>query len=350
MNITGICNTILDESSSAEQLRDALNAFSAACSGISGIQPDPSFSAWADDSLLQSGVAINPRAAAHCVQDYQRSVVFIRSVYAAIGTLNVRFAGTPLEIVYAGCGPFATLLLPLLSKFSAGELNITLLDIHQQALDSVNLLVEHFGFSAHAVNTIKGDACLYEHPKKLHLVIAETMQKALEQEPQFAVTANLGQQICPQGIFIPQRIDVNLSLADLELEKELYKKQHATNSIVVKNWASRYFIATLCTLSADNAAAQSRAAQHNSHTNVLELQPTVVEIPELENISRLNAALFTQIIVYDCYRLGDYEAEITLPMRCHELEPLCAGERYTVSYHLGAYPKFHFELQEYNEQ
>ncbi len=346
MNIADICNTILDETSSPGQLRDALDEFSAVCSEISGIRPAPSFSAWSDDFLLQSGVAINPRAAAHCVQDYQRSVVFIRGVYAAINVLKIRLAGAPLEILYAGCGPFATLLLPLLGKFSAGELNITLLDIHQRSLNSVKLLVEYFGFSAHEVSTIEGDACFYKHPKKLHLVIAETMQKALEQEPQFALTANLGQQIYPEGIFIPQRIDVNFSLVDLELEKNRYQNQSATDPLALKNSANRYFIATLCTLSADNAQAQSQAAQHNSHTNVLELQPTIVEIPELVNISWLHAVLFTQIIVYDCYRLGDYEAEITLPMRCHELEPLCGGDRYTVSYQLGTYPKFHFELQE----
>jgi len=349
MNIADICNAILDEASSPEQLRDALDGFSATCSEVSGIRPNSSFSAWADDSLLHSGVAINPQAAAHCVRDYQRSVVFIRGVYAALCALKIRFAGAPLEILYAGCGPFATLLLPLLGRFPPSELNITLLDIHQRSLDSANLLLEHFGFSAHSVSTVRGDACFYKHPKKLQLVIAETMQKSLEQEPQFAVTANLAQQICPEGVFIPQRIDVSLCLADLEQEKNLYKEQNATSVKAPKNSARRHFITTLCTLSADNAAAQRQAAAHNSHTNVLELQPTSLEIPQLDNISRLNAALFTQIIVYQQYCLDDYQAEITLPARCHELEPLCGGERYTVSYQLGTYPKFHFELQECNE-
>lgn len=318
--------------------------FSASCSKFSGILPNPSFDAWAEDSLLPGGVAINPQAAAHCVQDYQRSVVFIRGVHAAINALKFRFADTPLEILYAGCGPFATLLMPLLGKFSPDDLNITLLDIHQSSLDSAELVLEKFGLGAHAAHTVQGDACVYKHPQKLHLVIAETMQKSLEQEPQFAVTANLAPQVFAEGVFIPQRIEVSLSLADLEKETVFYHTPDTANPPSPDESPRRYPIATLCSLSPDNAATQCQAALYNPHSEKLELEPEIVEIPRVDNIDRLNAALFTRITVYERYCLEDYEAEITLPMQCHELEPLSGGERYTVSYQLGTYPKFNFEL------
>jgi hypothetical protein len=340
MNIQSISDTILDETSSPQELRDALNTFSTACSNFTGILPDPSFDAWAEDSLLPSGVAINPEAAAHCTHDYQRSVVFIRGAHAAINALRARCTDTPLEILYAGCGPFATLLVPLLSRFSPDELNITLLDIHQRSLDSAALVLKNFGLSTHKVTAVQGDACFYKHPDKLHLIIAETMQKSLEQEPQFAVTANLAPQIFAEGVFIPKRIDVNLALANLKEEKVFYD-----NSTSLKNGPRRYPIATLCSLSAENAFAQSHTAKKNPHTNKLELPPTLVKIPLVDSISRLNAALFTRIIVYEHYCLEDYEAEITLPLRCYELEPLSGGEQYIVSYQLGAYPKFNFEPQ-----
>ena len=108
---------------------------------MGGILPDRSFNAWAGDALLKDGVAISPAAAAHCVNDTQRSVVFIRAVYAAIKAAQARFAQAPVEILYAGCGPFATLLLPILGRFEPGELTVHLLDIHQRSLDSVGLLI-----------------------------------------------------------------------------------------------------------------------------------------------------------------------------------------------------------------
>ncbi len=137
MGLKQLSDTLLDKASSPAQLRDALHAFTQRCSDVGGIVPDRSFNAWAGDALLKDGVAISPAAAAHCVNDTQRSVVFIRAAYAAIKVAQARCANGPLEILYAGCGPFATLLLPLLRRFDTNELTVHLLDIHQRSLDSV---------------------------------------------------------------------------------------------------------------------------------------------------------------------------------------------------------------------
>jgi len=343
MNINTISDTILDETSSPEALREALDAFVASCSEITNIRPDPSFDAWAEDSLLDNGVAINPQAAAHCAIDYQRSVVFIRGVYAAINVLKARFPDTRLEILYAGCGPFGTLLLPLLGRFSPGELKVYLLDFHQRSLDSVNLLLADFGFCAHAAQTVKADACDYKHTGKLHLVIAEAMQKSLEQEPQFAVTANLAPQLCPAGVFIPQRIDVSMCLADLEHEKELFGQRQKIDSNALEKRTPRYLLETVCTLLPEHAFDQMQLAQTNSGGLRFELEPTIVVIPRMADMAGFDAALFTRICVFGQHWLKDYASQITLPLKCHELSPLAGGERYRVSYQLGSYPKFHFE-------
>lgn len=344
MNINAISDTILDEASSREELSDALDAFILLCSEATGIQPDRSFDAWAEDSLLANGVAINPQAAAHCAVDYQRSVVFIRGVYAAINALRLQFPHIPLEILYAGCGPFATLLLPLLCKFPPGELNLYLLDFHQRSLNSVKILLTQFGFSAHAVQTVQGDACNYMHSGKLHLVVAETMQKSLEQEPQFAVTANLASQLVPKGVFIPQRVEVSLSLSDLAHEKEMFHGSDNDKWNDLERPATRHLLGTVCTVYPERAFDQLQQAERNSGNNRLELEPTIVEIPRVPDIARFDAALYTRICVFDQYRLEDYESEITLPLKCHEILPLAGGERYRVSYELGSYPRFNFEL------
>ena len=343
MNIASISTIILDETSSPEALRSALSAFVQLCSDVTGIVPDPSFDAWAEDSLLNDGVAINPNAAAHCAMDYKRSTVFIRGVYAAIETLKSRLPDTPLEILYAGCGPFATLLLPILGKFSAGELKLNLLDVHQRSIDSVERLLTHFGLGAHTVRTIKGDACHYKHDQEIHLVIAETMQKALEQEPQFAVTVNLAPQLCQGGIFIPQQIEVTLCLADLEYETEVLAQSLQIGPAAPDIASLRYSLATVCTLTPENAAGQIVSACHSAHSGALELQPTTVIIPPAADATGLDAALFTRIIVFESHCLDDYESQITLPMKCHELATLTEGARYRISYQLGSYPKFNFE-------
>ena len=214
-NLKHIAEVILNEASPAASLQQALDEFANHCSKVSGITPDPSFDGWADDTLLDDGVAINPQAAAFCVKDHLRSVVFIRGVNAAIHTSQQRFKDQPVKSLCAGCGPFATLMLPLLSLLEPRQLELHLLDVHQRSLDSVRLLLDHFGLSNHQVQTIQADACSYQHPDTLQLIVAETMQKSLEQEPQFTVTQNLAPQLCAQGIFIPEKIEVELCLAHL---------------------------------------------------------------------------------------------------------------------------------------
>tara|TARA_R110002110_G_C13470525_1_gene720935 strand:- start:49344 stop:50327 length:984 start_codon:yes stop_codon:yes gene_type:complete len=322
MKLAAIADAILDEGSSREVLRSALDAFVFQCAQISGVYPDPSFNAWANDALLESGVAINPHAAAHCAIDYQRSVVFIRGVHAAINTLKSRFPGAPLKILYAGCGPFATLLMPLLNRYAPHELQVTLLDIHQASLDSVTLLLSHFELGDHQVNTVKADACLYQHAEPLHLVVAETMQKSLEQEPQVAVTANLAPQLLPAGFFIPQRIDITLCVINPEHENTLCP------------------LAVIFELTAEHAPRQ---AKYNHQHKALKLDAGIIEIPPLADIAQRDAALLSHITVFEQYCLKAYDSEITLPAKCHGLAPLLAGARYRVSYLLGSYPRFNIE-------
>ena len=339
LTLAKICDTILDETSSHAALSEALNEWVKLCSEVTDVCPDLSYDAWAPDSLMKQGVAINPQAAAQCALDYMRSVIFIRGVYAAINTLRVRLCNRPVEILYAGCGPYGTLIVPLLSKFSAGDVKLHLLDIHQASLTSVMHLINHFGFAGYAVETINANACDYKHPSLLDLVVAETMQKSLEQEPQFAVTANLAAQLASDGVFIPQSIEVVLSLADLANERRCLGSVPAEcgHQQITHD---RVELATLCNLSAETALAYVRISQANAHIEPPLLFPSIISIPDVGNNV---ASLFTRIRVFQQYSLGDYESQITLPLQCHELSSINRGERYRVSYVLGAYPKFNFE-------
>ncbi len=338
--LTVIIDTILNESSSATCLQGALDQFARICSDVSGIVPDSSFDSWADDTFLDGGMAINPQAAAYCIKDYHRSVMFIRGVYAAINVVQERFTDTPVNILYAGCGPFATLLLPLLGKFKSGELDIHLLDIHQESLDSVKQLISYFGFKNHSINLLQEDACSYQHPNTLHLIIAETMQKSLEQEPQLAVTANLAPQLELQGIFIPEKIEVELCLALWENEKELFKRFNNIDPDVLIETGKRHSMGTIFTLLPEQAAAQMDGASYNKNTSTLELNSQTVQIPSVDSLESYDALMFTRIQVFEQYHLKDYEADLTLPHKCYDLSPLKCGATYRVCYQLGNYPRF----------
>jgi hypothetical protein len=320
MKLSKIADTILDQGTPRAQLEEVLRGFSEMCSAVSGVEPSPSFDAWAEDTFLANGVAINSRAAAHCVTDYRRTVVFLRGVFAALTQAVQQFSDVPVKVLYAGCGPYATLLLPLLGRFDADRLDITLLDYHQQSLDGVARLIEFFEYGDYRIKLLQADACDYQSSQPLHLIIAETMQKSLEQEPQFAITANLAPQLSPGGTFIPHKIEVELCLASRE--------------------GGRVPLATVLTLTSDGAETLDKTALQNKLTGKRELSPVLAEIPLTQATDGFDALFFTRIQVFSEHWLADHEAEITLPSRCTELSPVKAGERWAVSYQLGNYPKF----------
>ncbi len=319
-----IGDVLLDPGSSDEQLRACLTRFTRLCSEAGGIAPAAAFDAWAGDSFLQDGVAIAPQAAAHCAHDYYRSVIYLRGVHAAIEQLSRRFPGEVLHILYAGCGPYATLLLPLLPRYQPDVLSVCLLDIHPESLASVARLLDHFHLDRFAVHLQQADACRYVHPEPLHLIISETMQKSLEQEPQFAVTAQLAPQLHQQGIWIPQKIEVGLCLTP-------------TDS---RSGPAPYPLGTMLALTPANAAGLLQSAVHHAERDKWELSPVLVEIPSLEDLASYRAALTTRIQVYGGFCLEQQEAEITLPQACTDLSPLRPGDHWEISYQLGNYPRF----------
>lgn len=352
MTLNEISKTVLDPNSSRKQLHGALDQFAQICSKISNLEPDPTYTAWSDDTFLSQGVAINPNAAAYCIKDYQRSVAFIRGVYGALKRLRTRAdAASETEVLYAGCGPFATLLLPVLHLFDPSELHIHLIDIHQSSLDSVATLISSLGLSEYRIELVQADACTYQHSAMLDLVIVETMQKALEQEPQLAVTANLAPQLATNGIFIPEEINIELCLAHLDEEHAACKAGQTLNELELISKGKRQPISKLMQLSASSVCALTHHRQgtfndHPKQTISNELALGKVTIPDLENLGDYQPILFTRISVFAEHRLNDYESSLTLPSRCVELEPLVPGACYRASYALGSYPKIQWQREE----
>lgn len=159
---------------------------------------------------LDGGIALSSQHAIDCLHDVIRTTRFIKGVYLGILDAQKKFPNTQLEIVYAGSGPAATLIIPLLHLFKENELSITILDVNETSINSVNAIVDYLGFSNFFGNILLQDAITYTHPKgnPLHMVISETMDKGLTVEPQVRITQNLAAQLHPEGILIPEEIRV----------------------------------------------------------------------------------------------------------------------------------------------
>jgi predicted RNA methylase len=164
-----------------------------------------------DEIILPSGKAISPAVAAQCLLDIKRTTKFIRGINKAIiHKLDEKLF--PVQILYAGCGPYAALITPLLTLYNNQEISIDLLDVNEVSVLSAQKIIKGLKLNNNIGDFLLEDASLFKIKKEYDIVISETMQAGLRSEPQVAIMQNFFHQMNPNAIFIPEEIVVEAKL------------------------------------------------------------------------------------------------------------------------------------------
>ena len=303
-----------------ERLRAAVTRLYSLFSDLTGIGRGGEDPADSYDTLLPSGLAISPNDAARCVLDFRRTGKFLKGTYAALKETRARFPGQPLEVLYAGCGPFAPLGIPLATRFGAHQLRFTFLDVHARSLDAVRRIIHELGLSAWVRAYVQGDATHYVHSGPLHGVIAETMQRALGREPQVAITENLARQLCPGGVFIPEAVVVEAWLVDPDHE--------ISTAPGVVDASGRRYLGRVLEVTARSSAGPGPGD---------ESRWVVLDVPK-EAVARGKVMLATTVTVFDSVQLRERESGITHPLILHDVPVGGEDIRMEFRYSRGSHP------------
>lgn len=171
-------------------------------------------------AILADGEILSPKTAAGSILDYIRTTKFLRGIKKAIDYQLNKLGKNELNIMYVQPGPYAELIVPLLLIYSKTQLSIHIIGFYQQSIDSINLLISHYGLSDFFSDVITGNPLLYENSSNISfdMLIVENIQKALFSEPQIAITKHFVQFLADDGILIPEEIKVTAALADLPTE------------------------------------------------------------------------------------------------------------------------------------
>ncbi len=275
------------------------------------------------DIGLSQGVAINPRLAAQCFTDYLRTHRFMLGTYLCILKL-LKEKTNPIRILYAGTGPYATIVLPLLYLFSDEEISITAIEINQNSYTAANHLIKKLKKEKYFEAFLLADAITYSTDKKFDIIISETMDKALTREPQLAIFSNLINHLSPNGYLIPECIKVDIVASSIYLEKDVPYYCFDDTETRRINQKHRQFI--------DNVICANR--------HFFEIQKFVPNqslylktIKTCHIKENLNELIFnTEVTVFDNVKLLEDDSTLTKKYICYSFTPKDKGKEFDLHY------------------
>ncbi|WAC01293.1 hypothetical protein N7U66_14480 [Lacinutrix neustonica] len=181
---------------------------------------------------VNGGMALSPQHAIDCINDYVRTARFIKGIYRAI--LDLKNKKQAITILYAGSGPYGTLLVPLLPLFNSDDIQVTFLDIHESSIASVKTIINFLSYDKCVKEYLVCDASNFQAQIKdcFQLIISETMDVALTKEPQVVITKSLQPLLCTHGILIPEEITLTTRHSFFSKEPKFKEKEGVCKGVL----------------------------------------------------------------------------------------------------------------------
>ena len=291
-----------------------------------------------NEIVVQGGIALSSSGAADCVDDCLRTVNFIKGIHKALNNLVVHFPNRNINILYAGCGPYATLILPLLSLFSKERISAVFLDINISSIESVQKIISIIAFEDYNLQLIEADATTYVIPEsfEVDLAVSETMHYALTREPQVAISRNIIRQLPQHAIFIPQEIKIDLAYTFFDYEPSL--KMDINGIKGYKNmqpYIYNVFVDRLLTINKEHFVGDLIASK--IETDYYTLPINFSNHPDI--------CLFTEIKIFEDIELKTAESYITNPYCLVSIYGISNYTEIQFVYDYGDIPKWSYKLK-----
>ncbi|MCO6149572.1 hypothetical protein [Flavobacterium sp. NRK1] len=286
---------------------------------------------------IKGGVALSGLHAANCLDDYMRTALFLKGTFKAITKLHNLFPRRPVNILYAGTGPYATLLLPLLTQFN--KINIIFLDINDTSIKFLKKLISILGLENLSYRFIIADATTYNIPSDfiVDLVITETMHYGLTSEPQVAIVKNIMSQTPSHTMLIPQEIHIDLAYTYFAKEPFLKNNPDALKGCNnLQPYEHRKFVDRLFTIQKD--------LFKGFLTNATCITSKFYNLP-LDFTNSPDICVFTTITIFEDIVLKTAESLITNPYCITSIYNLRGFKNIQLTYDFSEVPKWIYNVR-----
>ncbi len=327
--LSAISDVILAEEIHFIQLRDSLHEMKSIFNIISEIDTEnPAFD---KDIYHETGKAIGPKWAELCIDDIMRTKRFSKGTFHAItDLLKTKKANEPVTLLYVGTGPYATLVMHLVTKFKPEELQFIFVEVNPTSVDSLKNCIKNLGVEAYVKSIISTDAVRLqlENAHEIDILLLECLQFALVKEQQVALTYNLISQLKKEVILLPEEIKLSICLIDSNAKMR--------NSISDGNEPFYKNINTIFVLNKEEVHKRSATLVRDE---LLTFEPVTTSIPsDRENYNRIS--INTEIVVYGDEKLEIDECSLTMNYKLNDLENIKSCQAVATQYIVSEVPSF----------
>ncbi len=224
--LSEITQNLISETVDSDVLKNSIEDLKLLLEKVSGLNQEAPVNS--ENILLPTGKAIGPKWAGMCIEDIPRTHKFIKGINYAVQKILEKNPKKPVTILYAGTGPFATLILPLLSLYKPSELQFILLEVNTISIESLKRIIKGFDAYEYIKAIYHCDAANFIVPSEFiaDILLVECMQHALLREPQVGITYNLLPQMKKDTILIPEEVSLHLALVDMDKKREYQSIEH----------------------------------------------------------------------------------------------------------------------------
>lgn len=303
-----ITNRILDaEKNNYQELFSACNELYTTLLELTFTDPDERENR--ESIFLEKGKAIGLSWAAMCIKEIIRTKRFIDGVEEAVSEASRKNPGRAVHVLYAGTGPFATLVLPLTARFSSTQLQFTFLDVNEICLEKLLQLFGNLHLENYIHRTVKADATEWIIPAGEHydVFISETMNTALKTEPQAAIYLNIIPQLSPATIIIPEEI----TLQAAQINSRIRTQKQSADAITV--------LGTVFTLNRETAL-QYAGTPKRSYNTRLSFPAKEFHLTPASSAGADDLHILTAITVYKEQKLLIDECSLTMTHKLVDFE------------------------------
>jgi predicted RNA methylase len=282
------------------------------------------------DIKHENGTALGTFWATLCLDDMIRTRQFIRGIDKAIKDKKKK---KPIHILYAGTGPFAALILPIILRYQKEDIKYTLLEVNQFTFQILQNIISKLGLKEFDIDLVNNDATKFQIDSKNEpdIIINETMQNALAKEQQVPIFLNLMRQVKLDTIFIPEKIELHLGLKKSGIPTEELQVKHF-------NKVEKVF-----EVSKESMFLQKQSENKSISKNAFPKKKSVIDSKKLKGFNQL--VIITEIQVYKNEKIVLNESGLTTPLFIQEIpENLKGSIIIDTQYQIASEPKLEYKI------